>query len=140
MLGAVYANLFPATAGRMVLDGNLNPVAWSQGGRLPDALREGADLATASVMRSFLNLCGKSATAACAFSAGIPAATRAKYATLLQRLRKHPVTIGTPPQTFTYADTINDVPLGYLAFARDWPTAAGLLQQLWAPHPRQATR
>jgi hypothetical protein len=42
------------------------------------------------------------------------------------------VTIGTPPQTFTYADTINDVPLGYLALVSDWPTAAGLLQQLWA--------
>jgi hypothetical protein len=116
----------------MVLDGNLNPVAWSEGGRLPDVLREGEDLATASVMRSFLNLCGKAAPTECAFSAGTPAATRAKYATLLHRLRQHPVTIGTPPQTFTYAVTVNDVPLGLLAFTRDWPTAAGLLQQLWA--------
>lgn len=131
-LGAIYANLFPATVGHMVLDGNLNPVAWSKGGRLPDALREGQDLAAASVMRSFLNLCGKASTSACAFSAGTPAATQAKYATLLHRLRSHPVTIGTPPQTFTYADTVNDVPLGYIAFVRDWQTAAGLLQQLWA--------
>jgi pimeloyl-ACP methyl ester carboxylesterase len=131
-LGAIYANLFPATVGQMVLDGNLNPVAWSKGGRLPDALREGEDLAAASVMRSFLDLCGKASTPACAFSAGTPAATRAKYATLLHRLHRHPVTIGTPPQTFTYAETVNDVPLGYLALVRDWPTAAGLLQQLWA--------
>ena len=28
-LGATYANLFPATSGRMILDGNLNPVAWT---------------------------------------------------------------------------------------------------------------
>jgi pimeloyl-ACP methyl ester carboxylesterase len=130
-LGAIYANLFPATVGHMVLDGNLNPVAWSEGGSLPEALREGADLAAASVTRSFLNLCGKAATDACAFSAGTPAATQAKYARLLQRLRRHPVTIGNPPQTFTYADTINDVPLGLLAFVSDWPSAAGLLQQLW---------
>jgi pimeloyl-ACP methyl ester carboxylesterase len=34
-LGAVYANLFPATVGHMVLDGNLNPVAWTRGGDLP---------------------------------------------------------------------------------------------------------
>ena len=34
-LGAIYANLFPVTVGRMVLDGNLNPVAWSEGGSLP---------------------------------------------------------------------------------------------------------
>jgi len=131
-LGAVYANLFPAAVGHMVLDGNLNPVTWNEGGRLPDALREGADLATASVMRSFLNLCGKATTTACAFSAGTPAATRAKYRSLLQRLLRHPVTTGTPPQTFTYADAINDVPLGYLYFPREWPTGADLLQQLWA--------
>ena len=95
-LGAVYANLFPATVGHMVLDGNLDPVAWSKGGSLPDSLREGEDLATASVMRSFLNLCGKAATTACAFSAGTPAGTRAKFAALLHRLRKRPVTIGSP--------------------------------------------
>jgi hypothetical protein len=106
-------------------------VAWSKGGRLPDALRQGSDLATASVLRSFLNLCGQAATAACAFSAGTPAATRAKYATLLRRLLRHPVTAGRPPQRFTYATTINDVPLGLLAFTRDWPQAASLLQQLW---------
>jgi TAP-like protein len=116
----------------MVLDGNLNPMAWSAGGSLPDALREGQDLAAASVLRSFLNLCGNASTSACAFSAGTPDATRAKYATLLRRLRRHAVTIGTPPQTFTYAVTINDVPLGLLAFVSDWQSAAGLLQQLWA--------
>jgi len=128
-LGAVYANLFPATAGHMVLDGNLDPVAWSRRGRLPEQLRQGEDLATASVMRSFLNLCGTASTSACAFSAGTPAATRAKFSTLLNRLLKHPVTIGTPPQTFTYASTINDLPLGQVS---DWPGAAVQLQQLWA--------
>ena len=29
-LGATYANLFPATTGRMILDANLNPVAWTR--------------------------------------------------------------------------------------------------------------
>lgn len=131
-LGAIYANLFPATVGHMVLDGNLDPVAWSEGGSLPAGLREGEDLAAAAVTRSFLSLCGKATTAACAFSAGTPAATQAKYATLLQRLRMHPVTIGTPPQAFTYAETISDVPLGYLTSVSDWQSAARLLQQLWA--------
>lgn len=128
-LGAVYANLFPAAVGHMVLDGNVNPVAWSRGGSLPDALREGEDLATASVMRSFLDLCGSVSTRACAFSAGSPAATRAKFATLLNRLRQHPVTVGTPPQRFTYADVVSDVPP---RDAIDWPGAAAQLQQLWA--------
>jgi pimeloyl-ACP methyl ester carboxylesterase len=131
-LGAVYANLFPATVGHMVLDGNLDPVAWTKDGRLPWALRSGQDLATAATMRSFLDLCGRASTASCAFSAGRPAATRTKFSTLLKRLLRHPVTIGTPPQTFTYADTISEVPLGYLAFVSDWQRAAVLLQQLWA--------
>src|SRR6185437_9187158 len=109
-------------------------------GRLPDALREGADLAAASVLRSFLDLCGKATTAACAFSAGTPSATRAKYATLLRHLRRHPVTIGNPPQTFTYAITINDVPLGFLAFVSDWKSTAGLLQELWQAATGPASR
>lgn len=128
-LGAVYANLFPATVGHMALDGNVDPVAWAAGGSLPDSLREGVDLAQAATMHSFLSLCGAASTSACAFSAGTAAATEAKFNTLLDRLRQHPVTIGTPAQTFTYADAIND------ALPRDvsdWQSAADLLQQLWS--------
>ena len=127
-LGAIYANLFPATVGRMVLDGNLDPVAWTSGGSLPKPLREGEDLASAAVMRSFLDLCGKAATAACAFSAGTPAATETKFATLLDRLRKHPVTIGTPTHALTYADAVAGVPLDTVS---KWQSGAVLLQQLW---------
>jgi pimeloyl-ACP methyl ester carboxylesterase len=138
-LGATYANLFPAAVGHMVLDGNLNPVTWTSGGSLPDSLREDSDLAAAAGMRSFLDLCGKAATAACAFSAGTPAATEAKFGTLLHRLLLHPATIGTPPQTYTYADTIAGIPLDYTseiasgtAFSTgDWQSGATLLQQLW---------
>ena len=112
-LGATYANLFPATTGHMILDGNLNPVAWTHpDGELSTFLRQGTDQASAATMRAFLDLCGKTTTSACAFSAGTPAATRAKWAALLRRLCWHPVTIGTPPQTYTYADAVVTVPLG----------------------------
>src|SRR6204780_1730794 len=105
-LGATYANLFPARTGHMVLDANLNPVAWThRDGVLPTFLRQGTGQASAAVMRDFLDLCGKTTTSACAFSAGTRAATRAKWATLLRRLRRHPVTIGTPPQTCTPPQT-----------------------------------
>lgn len=127
-LGAVYANLFPDTVGHMALDGNVNPVAWAQGGSLPESLREGEDLAQVATMNSLLSLCGAASTSACAFSAGTAAATEAKFSTLLNRLSQHPVTIGTPAQTFTYADAVND------ALPRDvsdWQSAAALLQQLW---------
>ena len=127
-LGATYANLFPATTGHMVLDGNLSPVAWThRDGDLPTYLRLGSDQATAAVMQAFLGLCGKTTTSACAFSAGTPAATRAKWATLLRRLRGHPVTTGTPPQTYTYATAVA-VQSVQLHTVSEWPSAAGLLQ------------
>jgi pimeloyl-ACP methyl ester carboxylesterase len=127
-LGATYANLFPATVGHMVLDGNLNPKAWPSGGTLPGALRLGEDLSLQATMRSFLAQCGAVRSTACAFTAGTPAATQAKFARLLRRLRQHSVTIGTPPQTFTYADTLASVPLETLS---QWQAGAALLQQLW---------
>ena len=129
-LGATYANLFPATTGHMVLDANLNPVAWTRpDGVLSTFLRQGTDQGSAATMRAFLDLCGKATTSACAFSAGTPAATRAKWAVLLRRLCRHPVTIGTPPQTYTYADAVVTVPLTTVS---QWQSGASVLQQLWA--------
>jgi pimeloyl-ACP methyl ester carboxylesterase len=127
-LGATYANLFPATTGHMILDGNLNPVAWTRPDGVPTFLGLGTDQAAAASMRAFLDLCGKAATSACAFSAGSPAATRAKWATLLRRLCRHPVTIGTPPQTYTYAEVVVSVPL---AAVSQWQAGALWLQHLW---------
>jgi len=95
-LGATYANLFPGATGRMILDANLNPVAWTRPDGVPTFLGQGTGQAAAASMRAFLDLCGKTTTSACAFSAGTPAATRAKWATLLRRLCRHPVTIGNP--------------------------------------------
>jgi pimeloyl-ACP methyl ester carboxylesterase len=128
-LGATYANLFPATTGHMILDANLNPVAWTRPDGVPTFLSQGTGQAAAASMRAFLDLCGKTTTSACAFSAGTPAATRAKWATLLRRLCRHPVTIGSPRQTYTYAEVVVSVPL---AGVSQWPAGALWLQRLWA--------
>jgi pimeloyl-ACP methyl ester carboxylesterase len=139
VLGATYANLFPATVGRMALDGDVDPVAWTNGnGGLPSFLRLGNDQASAAVLKGFLDLCGKASTAACAFSAGTPAATRAKYDTLLRRLRRHPVTMGTPPDTQScgYACGVLSIPLGSVS---TWQTGADLLQQMWVKSHGGAT-
>jgi hypothetical protein len=92
-------------------------------------MRLNTDQASAATLAAFLDLCGKTSTAGCAFSAGTPAATRAKWNTLLRRLRAHPVTAGHPPQTYTYADVLASVPLGQVS---QWQTGASQLQQLWA--------
>lgn len=129
LLGATYANLFPSRVGRMLLDGNVNAAAWTTASSdTPQWLRIGRDKASAQVMGDFLDLCGRTSTARCAFSAGSPAATTAKFATLLARLKRHPVAAGTPPQTYTYAVAVALVPLGTVA---SWQQGARLLQQLW---------
>jgi len=136
-LGAVYANLFPSTVGRMILDSNLDPVGWTiREGGLTTFLRLHSDLAQAANMRAFMRLCGQSTTTACAFSAGTPSATRAKWRTLQRRLRRHPVTVGNPPQTYTYARAIESVPLSTVSA---WQQGARLLQQLWTAAARKST-
>jgi pimeloyl-ACP methyl ester carboxylesterase len=130
-LGATYANLFPARVGRMILDGNLDPVAWTHGdGRLPVFLRMGADKASAATLGALLDLCGKASTTACAFSAGTPAATHAKFDTLLSRLRAHPVPVGTPPDTLSCDDlcAVFSLPLTDVSA---WKDGTAQLQQLW---------
>jgi pimeloyl-ACP methyl ester carboxylesterase len=130
-LGATYANLFPAHVRAMVLDGNLEPRAYvnreskAGGGRfLPTYLRERSDQSAARTLNAFLGLCGAH-IAHCAFSAGSPATTRAKYAALLQRLRRPLRRAGV-----TYAETVSTVGI-YLAVKEAWPSLANFLQKLW---------
>ena len=63
-------------------------------------------------------------------SAGSGAATQAKWTILLQRVREHPVTVGTPPQTYTYARLVSDM-IASLYGVPNWTPAAELLQSLW---------
>jgi pimeloyl-ACP methyl ester carboxylesterase len=136
LLGATYANLFPARVGHMALDGNVDPVAWTRpADGLPSWLRLGRDQASAQTMGDFLDLCGQATTAQCAFSAGTPAATRTKWTALLRRLAKHPVTVAG--QTYTYADVLASVPLGGVA---QWPAGATQLQQLWTASATATTQ
>ena len=141
-LGATYANLFPDKVRTMVLDGNLDPVAWTNGGgdeaSLSLTLRLGADESSAKTLDAFLTLCGQAATACCAFSDGSAAATKAKWRTLLQRLRAHPVTVGSPPRTWTYAALVTHIgaetatgATPQLALLQTWAPAAELLETLW---------
>jgi pimeloyl-ACP methyl ester carboxylesterase len=125
-LGAIYANLFPATVGHMALDGNLNPVAWTRGGSVPSFVRMGNAQNEAAQTKEFLALCGKQPSSECAFSAGSPAATVAKFNTLVKRLMAHPVDVAG--QVVGYADVFQIVPPGDIA---DWQPAAVQLQQLW---------
>jgi pimeloyl-ACP methyl ester carboxylesterase len=131
-LGATYANLFPRRVRALVLDGNLNPTAYvgrqlraNRGLFLSTDLRQRSDQGSARVLNAFLKLCGRTDTAHCAFSAGSAAATQAKYAALLRRLRTHPQSAKV-----TYAEVVSDTGSA-LESTRAWPDLANLLQQVW---------
>ena len=93
MVGAVYANTFPGRVRAMALDGVVQPdrlvsspqLRAANGGRfLPG--RAALPLGRRSRPRpcgAYLDLCGRTDTAHCAFSAGSPAATRQKFTELL---------------------------------------------------------
>ena len=84
--------------------------------------------------------CGQRSTQACAFSAGSPAATRAKWDALLARLRQAPISLGGA--AFSYAEVVTLVSFG-LSFVQPFstpvpdnsaPAGPGIaqgLQQLW---------
>jgi pimeloyl-ACP methyl ester carboxylesterase len=141
-LGATYANLFPEKVRAVVLDGNMDPVAYTKGGKghpfLSTSQRLETDKAAAETLNAFLTLCGRAPTDRCAFSAGSAAATRAKWDTLLHRLRQQPVTIDGA--TFTYAvlasgmngwlttvEPVDPQDTGFIG----WTAAAEVLQELW---------
>ena len=151
-LGATYANLFPGKVRALVLDGNINPVAWTtpqQLGRirLSTGIRLETDLGAAATLGQFLKLCGEASAKGCAFSAGNARATEKKYADLLEGLRTHPVTISipkfgdipeSPPVMFTYATAVSAI-LGILTTVEEvgpmsfhgWSYGAFVLQMLW---------
>jgi pimeloyl-ACP methyl ester carboxylesterase len=147
-LGATYANLFPERIRAVTIDGNINPIAYSRrrlkanGGKfLGTSLRRGDDRAAARTLNAFLDLCGRAGTSRCAFSAGSPAATRAKFTALLKRFRTH--TSGAAPMT--YAELVTGTVFALYTtepspYGRPgWSAWAQELQDLWTGNARQGT-
>ena len=152
-LGATYANLFPRRVGRLVLDGNVAPGAWTNGGRphprLSISMRIGSTTWVARTLDAFLRICGQRPVRDCAFSAGSPAATTTKWDALLARLRLGPITIEVSGSkvTLTYAQLLTAISDALLivqpvpGFAPGWSGAAQLLQDLWqARHHKPGTQ
>ena len=136
IVGAVYANTFPDRVRRMVLDGVVNPTGWTHAQRkqndglfLPGGLRFRADEESTKTLNAFLDLCGSTDTAHCAFSAGSPEATREKFAELLTRLP-----VEAPAGQTSYPMTVLTV-VRNLYITVNWAFEAGELQKLWEDGP-----
>jgi pimeloyl-ACP methyl ester carboxylesterase len=133
-LGATYANMFPRRLRAMALSAILDPVAWVNRGRnvlsgpaafAPTYLRQRIDLSARKTLDAFLALCGRQPVARCAFSAGSPAATRAKFDALLQRLESNPSSASV-----SYGDFVGTV-VNDLYASSGWSELASKIQSVW---------
>ena len=132
-LGQTYANMFPSTVGAFVIDGVVDPIAWSTGRGTtaqtqPFSTRLRSDAGADRTLQQFFYLCDR-AGADCAFSGG----ARARFDALAARLRATPlvVTSGSQTTTITYAALIG-VTLRVMYSSQVWKPFAGLLAQLAA--------
>jgi pimeloyl-ACP methyl ester carboxylesterase len=139
-LGATYANLFPGKVRALVVDGVLDPVAWSTGrgdqaDTLPFTTRLRSAKGTYATLQEFLRLCDAGGPN-CAFSAGDP---KRRFDRLARRLLREPVQVVDPGgvlETITYADMVV-VTLVSMYNTAAWPDLADFLQLVWeASSPR----
>lgn len=138
-LGQTYANLFPDKVRAVVIDGVLDPIAWTTGEpgqeMLPFSTRLRSDQGAMSTLNEFFRLCDEN-PATCAFAGQTPAAER--FAALAQRLQAEPLAIPQPDGSvfyFTYSSLISNT-LGAMYDSFSWPSLAGLLaalEQMAAP-------
>lgn len=132
-LGATYANLFPTKVRALVVDGVLDPIAWSTGRRagrfrLPFSTRLRSARGAWATLRQFFSLCNQGGDA-CAFSQGDP---RRRYDRLAIRLRAEPAILPDGRGgfvRFTYSDLV-----GFSLLAMydpsSWEDFASLLHEL----------
>jgi pimeloyl-ACP methyl ester carboxylesterase len=127
MLGTTYANMFPDRVRAVVIDGVLDPIAWTTGApgqqNLPFSTRLRSDAGAQATLGEFFRLCDL-AGPNCAFAGN----SAARFAALRARLLTGPVQVTLDGQTFpfTYTDLIYST-LGALYSQFAWPSAAEFL-------------
>lgn len=128
-LGVTYANLFPGKVRALVVDGVLDPIAWStgrglEGAFVPFSTRLRSDAGAQATLNEFFRLCDAGG-ARCAFSGG----AAARFGELARKLRAEPVEVtyddGTS-ETITYSLLIG-ISLGALYDSSVWPDFAQFL-------------
>jgi pimeloyl-ACP methyl ester carboxylesterase len=128
-LGVTYANMFPDRVRALVVDGVLDPIAWSTGrgneaATTPFSTRLRSDVGAQATLDEFFRLCDAAGTR-CAFSGG----AAARYAALAERLRARPVQIVFPDGStaeLNYSILIAFT-LGAMYDSSSWPDFAAML-------------
>jgi len=123
MLGQVYANLFPNKVRAIVIDGVLDPIAWSTGKgnqakTLPFTTRLRSDQGAQATLDEFFRLCD-AAGDGCAFSGN----SKKRFDAMAKKIRQKPITDPDGNVLLTYADLIG-ITLGGLYASFVWPDMA----------------
>lgn len=138
VLGQTYANLFPQHIRALVIDGVVDPVAWTTGhgqeaATVPLGTRLGSDVGARDTLGEFFRLCD-AAGPGCALSGG----AERRYTAIAQRLRRHPLSFkdSTTGESFdfTYAWLIT-ITLAGLYDPSFWIQGASLLADLESSAP-----
>jgi pimeloyl-ACP methyl ester carboxylesterase len=134
-LGITYANLFPNKIRAMVLDGVVDPIAYTtgygnEGYNLPVTTRLPRDEGAQATLNEFLRLCDQAGVAQCPF--GNAAASNFDF--LVDHLRTRPVQIIHPifgPVDLTY-DRFLETVFSALVHSSGWPLLANVLNEIHA--------
>jgi pimeloyl-ACP methyl ester carboxylesterase len=137
-VGSTYAAMFPSRVRAVVIDGVVDPVAWSTGygvtgALLPITTRLKSAEGASDTLRAFFRTCAAAGTARCSFADPGASAGElsAKWDTLTRDIRKRPVNLPQPDGTVhvTYAVLISAA-LSILYDVPTWPTLADAAEAL----------
>jgi pimeloyl-ACP methyl ester carboxylesterase len=141
-LGVTYANMFPDRVRALVVDGVLDPIAWTtgvgdQGDTVPFSTRLRSDQGAQATLNEFFRLCDEAGPERCAFA---PASTD-RFAALAALLKEGPIEIVDPVSAevfeFNYSFLIANA-LGAMYDSFSWPFFAEFLAELEAQaNPQQ---
>lgn len=137
-LGVTYANMFPDNFRALVVDGVLDPIAWTTGepGQedLPFSTRLRSDVGALDALNEFFRLCDLNLQN-CAFGGD----SAARFAALAEKLREEPLQVILPDGTvftFQYQDLIGNA-LSAMYYSGSWPSFAELLAYIEDLMPAQ---
>lgn len=150
MLGQTYANMFPSKIRAMIIDGVLDPIAWTtgsgDGSTVPFSTRLHSDQGAQATLDEFFRLCDAGGPN-CAFAPD----SKARFTALGDALKAHPVTVVFPDGStveLNYSNLVGAT-LGAMYDSSGWedfaqalaeieaqatPATLGIrLQQFWHP-------
>jgi pimeloyl-ACP methyl ester carboxylesterase len=125
-IGQTYANMFPRRVRALVLDGVVDPVAYTRGTEAGYANQLGF---SDRGFEGFLSLCQSAGPGRCALAGAGPVAARVDQ--LLAGLRRASISAPSadPPGELTYGDALSAIIVNMSAGPATWPDLAAQLDQ-----------